>query len=216
MMRISCLIVTGSCLMLLMFAPSTVLKAGVTKTVVELGKLEAPGGSISVSVQKQDSLCSLHLFASDGYGVESVYFVLDIQKAMELDNLLHQAIAEWPAAKAGVTPAPGIPPPNDATRAASEAVTAVEEMPVLLMIPEPIYPDAARRARIEGVCVVRALVGVNGVVEEAVFTEGPQELSDAAITVARGAGFTAGQSNHNAVPIWVTLPIRFSLETDRR
>ncbi|MBM3285761.1 MAG: TonB family protein [Candidatus Eisenbacteria bacterium] len=88
---------------------------------------------------------------------------------------------------------------------------AVEEMPVLIQIPPPIYPDMARQAEVEGTVMVRALVGKDGKVADAFVTDGVPMLNDAAVAAARKAVFKPALQQHKPVAVWVQIPMRFSL-----
>jgi TonB family protein len=88
---------------------------------------------------------------------------------------------------------------------------AVEEMPVLIQIPPPVYPDMARQAEVEGTVMVRALVGKDGKVQDAFVTEGIPMLNDAAIAAAKKAIFKPALQQRRPVAVWVQIPMRFSL-----
>ncbi|MBD3161378.1 MAG: TonB family protein [Candidatus Eisenbacteria bacterium] len=88
---------------------------------------------------------------------------------------------------------------------------AVEEMPVLIDIPAPVYPDMARQAEVEGTVMVRALVGKDGKVQDAFVTEGIPMLNDAAIVAAKKAVFKPALQQHKPVAVWVQIPMRFTL-----
>ncbi len=88
---------------------------------------------------------------------------------------------------------------------------AVEEMPVLIQPPVPVYPDMARQAEVEGTVVVRALVGKDGKVANAIISEGIPMLNDAALAAVRKAVFKPALQQHKPVAVWVQIPMRFSL-----
>ena len=88
---------------------------------------------------------------------------------------------------------------------------AVEEMPVLIQIPAPVYPEMARQAEVEGTVMVRALVGRDGKVQDAFVTEGVPMLNEAAIAAAKKAVFKPALQQHKPVAVWVQIPMRFSL-----
>jgi len=88
---------------------------------------------------------------------------------------------------------------------------AVEEMPVLIQIPAPAYPDMARQAEVEGTVMVRALVGKDGKVQNAFVTDGVPMLNDAAVAAAKKAIFKPALQQHKPVAVWVQIPMRFSL-----
>lgn len=98
----------------------------------------------------------------------------------------------------------GNPAPDD--------FVAVEEMPVLIDIPAPIYPDMARQAEVEGTVMVRALVGKDGRVQDAFVTDGVPMLDDAAIAAAMKAVFKPALQQHKPVAVWVQIPMRFTLD----
>jgi TonB family protein len=88
---------------------------------------------------------------------------------------------------------------------------AVEEMPVLIQIPAPVYPDMARQAEVEGTVMVRALVGKDGKVKDAFVTEGVPMLDEAAVDAAMKAVFKPALQQHKPVAVWVQIPMRFTL-----
>ena len=96
-------------------------------------------------------------------------------------------------------------------RPAPDDFVAVEEMPVLIQIPAPVYPDMARQAEVEGTVMVRALVGKDGKVEDAFVTEGVPMLNEAAIAAAKKAIFKPALQQHKPVSVWVQIPMRFTL-----
>ncbi len=89
---------------------------------------------------------------------------------------------------------------------------AAEEMPVLIHLPAPAYPEMARQAGMEGTVMVRALVGKDGKVQKAFVTESLPMLDDAAIASVRGAVFKPALQQHKPVAVWVQVPMRFSLQ----
>ena len=87
----------------------------------------------------------------------------------------------------------------------------VEEMPVLIHMPPPEYPAIARTAEVEGVVVLRLLVGTDGGVEKVVVVEGPDMLRDAAKEAAMKAKFKPALEQQRPVRVWVLVPLSFSL-----
>jgi TonB family protein len=94
----------------------------------------------------------------------------------------------------------GLPSPDD--------YVAVEEMPVLINMPPPQYPDLAREANIEGTVVLRALVGKDGSVQDVKVIQGHDMLNSAAIAAAKQAKFKPA-----LVAVWVQIPIKFTLSS---
>lgn len=90
---------------------------------------------------------------------------------------------------------------------------AVEEMPVLVSMPHPEYPEMARSAEFEGVVLVRALVGKDGAVRDAHITSKSNPLLDeAAKSAVMKAVFKPAIQANKPVAVWVAIPIRFKLK----
>ena len=88
---------------------------------------------------------------------------------------------------------------------------AVEELPVLISMPTPLYPELARSAQMEGTVSVRALIGKDGRVKDAFVTEGVTLLNESALAAARQAVFKPALQQHRPVEVWVQIPIRFRI-----
>ncbi len=88
---------------------------------------------------------------------------------------------------------------------------AVDEEPVRLRIDAPVYPDVARNAEIQGTVLVRALVGKDGKVKNAIIVESIPLLDEAAIACAKTAVFRPAMSQQQPVEVWVMMPITFRL-----
>lgn len=88
---------------------------------------------------------------------------------------------------------------------------AVEEMPVLIQLPAPVYPEMARAAEVEGKVTIRVLVGKDGKVQDAIVTDGHPMLNDAAIAAAKKATFKPALQQHKPVAVWVQIPMVFNL-----
>jgi TonB family protein len=85
------------------------------------------------------------------------------------------------------------------------------EVPVLLNMPKPVYPEIARTAEVEGVVTLQILVGEDGHVKEVKVAKGHPMLNEAAIAAARGATFKPATQQKHPVPVWVEFPMRFTL-----
>lgn len=88
----------------------------------------------------------------------------------------------------------------------------VEEQPKRLNEIAPVYPDAARKAGIEGTVFVRALVGRDGNVEKAEVLKGPELLHEPAIKAALDTKFQPAKQNDTSVKCWVQMSFKFVLE----
>lgn len=88
---------------------------------------------------------------------------------------------------------------------------AVEEQPVLINLPAPVYPELARKAGVEGTVTVRALVGKDGKVQDAFVTAGNDMLNESALDAVNKATFRPALQQHKPVAVWVQIPMNFSL-----
>jgi protein TonB len=88
---------------------------------------------------------------------------------------------------------------------------AFDELPVLLGIQKPIYPELVRQAGIDGTVLVQVLVGKDGKVKQAIAVEGPAPLRAEAVRAARTALFKPALQGTSPVEVWVQVPIVFSL-----
>jgi periplasmic protein TonB len=104
-----------------------------------------------------------------------------------------------------------IPEGQGANEPGPEDFVAAEEMPALINIPAPVYPEMARQAGMEGTVMVRALVGKDGKVQKTLVTASIPMLDDAAIAAVHGAVFRPALQQHKPVAVWVQVPLRFTL-----
>jgi len=105
--------------------------------------------------------------------------------------------------------APGIVDPTPLPR--FDEIVVVEKEPDLVSISEPRYPEIAREAGIEGLVLVRVLVGADGLVKDQVVIESVLGLDEVAATAARTAVFKPALQQGHAVAVWVVIPIVFKL-----
>jgi protein TonB len=102
---------------------------------------------------------------------------------------------------------------GDDDEPAQGAFVPVEQLPELVTIPEPEYPQMAREAQIEGVVKLQVLVGKDGKVKNVKIEQSIQMLDDAAKKAAEQAVFRPALWQKKPVAVWVSVPIRFSLRT---
>jgi TonB family protein len=88
---------------------------------------------------------------------------------------------------------------------------AFDELPVLLSIQPPTYPELVRQAGIDGTVLVQVLVGKDGKVKQSVAVEGPEPLGADGVSAARTALFKPALQGTSPVEVWVQVPIVFSL-----
>ena len=76
---------------------------------------------------------------------------------------------------------------------------------------EPDYPDAARRARIQGSVILETLIGANGKVQEVIPVSGPPQLAEAAATAVRQWKYKPFTVDGQKVPIRTQVTVTFML-----
>jgi protein TonB len=79
--------------------------------------------------------------------------------------------------------------------------------------PPPDYPPVARRMRVEGTVVLRALVDTTGRAEELLVeqTSGAPLLDEAALNAVRKWRFVPARRGPEPIARWVEVPVRFRL-----
>jgi protein TonB len=89
--------------------------------------------------------------------------------------------------------------------------TYAEEYPVPITQARPEYPEVARQSGLQGIVIVRALVGTDGRVRRVEVEKSIPILDDAAVTAVRQWVFKPALSNNRPVKVWVRVPVNFRL-----
>lgn len=89
---------------------------------------------------------------------------------------------------------------------------AFDELPVLISIEPPVYPQIVRDAGIDGTVEVQVLIGRNGRVKEASAVSGSDVLRAAAVASARTAVFKPALQGTRPVEVLIVIPIVFQLQ----
>jgi TonB family protein len=77
----------------------------------------------------------------------------------------------------------------------------------------PLYPEAARRARIQGVVVLECIIGKNGDVTDVKVLRGlPLGLTESAVDAVRSWKFKPSTLNEKPVEVLYILTVRFNLQ----
>ncbi|MEK7329857.1 MAG: TonB family protein [Candidatus Eisenbacteria bacterium] len=87
----------------------------------------------------------------------------------------------------------------------------VEELPEALRKVQPVYPQAARDAGIEGTVLIQALVGEDGLVKDTHVVKSIPGLDESAEASVRQWVFKPARARAKPVAVWVAVPVRFSL-----
>ena len=84
--------------------------------------------------------------------------------------------------------------------------------PVLQSRVEPTYPEAARKARMEGVVILEAIITASGSVEEVKVLKSVNPLLDAsAVRAVQGWKYKPATLNGRAVRVYLTVTVTFNL-----
>lgn len=102
------------------------------------------------------------------------------------------------------------PPQEDALPGWNEYVYT-DELPEKITHVQPIYPDIAREAGVDGTVMVQALVGKDGRVKDVRVVKSIPMLDAAAIQAVKGWVFKPALTNNKPVAVWVGCPVKFSL-----
>ena len=92
-----------------------------------------------------------------------------------------------------------------------QVLLVVEREPILVSIREPVYPEMAREAGIEGTVLVRILVWNDGSVRDLTVLQSVLGLDEAALASAATAVFRPAQQQDRPVATWTIVPIEFRL-----
>ena len=83
--------------------------------------------------------------------------------------------------------------------------------PVKVRHVPPVYPAIAQQARVEGIVIIEAVVGVDGRVTEARVLRSKPLLDEAALAAVRQWEFTPTTLNGVPVPVIMTVTVNFTL-----
>jgi TonB family protein len=85
--------------------------------------------------------------------------------------------------------------------------------PVLVFFAKPDYPEIARRSQLEGVVIIKVLVGKDGLVKKTMVLQGVNPiLNKAAAKAAMKCRFQAGTQRTIPVKAWISIPYSFKLK----
>lgn len=76
----------------------------------------------------------------------------------------------------------------------------------------PVYPEIAQRARVEGIVILEAIIGVDGRVTEARVLRSIPLLDQPALDAVRQWAFTSALLNGVPVPVIMTVTVTFKLK----
>lgn len=76
----------------------------------------------------------------------------------------------------------------------------------------PVYPEAARSAKVQGVVIVEATIGANGKVADARVLRSVPHLDEAALAAVKQWEFSPTLLNGKPVPVVMTVTVNFKLK----
>ncbi|MDT0633217.1 TonB family protein [Rubrivirga litoralis] len=127
--------------------------------------------------------------------------------ALGTTNALVPRIVDMMASALADVPAPPYAPPDNGARLLDEVAAVQGRLP---------YPDDVRADGVEGVVVVRFVVGAGGAVEEAEVVSSPDpRLSAVVLDAVRATRFTPVVSGGRPARTPITFPFEFSLDDGR-
>jgi protein TonB len=91
---------------------------------------------------------------------------------------------------------------------------ALSEKPDVIKRVEPIYPELARKASIEGTVIVKVLINTKGTVDKVEIVKSHPMLDEAAIAAAKQFIFKPGKQRDRFVKVWMTIPFKFNLKSN--
>ena len=77
---------------------------------------------------------------------------------------------------------------------------------------EPVYPELAKKANLEGTVVVKVLLNTKGEVEATEVLKSHELFDNAALTAAKQFRFTPARQRDRLVRVWVSIPFKFRLK----
>jgi protein TonB len=91
-------------------------------------------------------------------------------------------------------------------------LSAGVKLPTRIRDVPPVYPDIARKARVQGVVILEAIIGVDGRVEHARVLRSVPLLDQSALNAVQSWEYTPTLLSGRPVPIIMTVTVQFRLE----
>lgn len=89
-----------------------------------------------------------------------------------------------------------------------------DDPPVARTPINPIYPEIAQEAGIEGTVIVQAFINAKGIVEETIILKGVPNtgLDEAAAEAIKKTRFKPAKQRDRPVGVWISIPVHFTLK----
>jgi len=90
-----------------------------------------------------------------------------------------------------------------------------DDPPVAKSAINPVYPEIAQEAGIEGTVIVQAFINDKGVVEETIILKGVPNtgLDEAAAEAIKKTRFKPAKQRDRPVGVWISIPVHFTLKS---
>lgn len=149
-------------------------------------------------------------YESSFEGHRTVYETIEM--VLEKDNKWRVANYEAIGTEIGGLPM-GITESYPVADSQRHVATSVDTRPILLNHPEPKYTEAARKNKIQGVVIARALVESDGTVKQIRITSGlPDGLNEEAVKAIYLLRYKPAMKNGQPVSFWTYVEIEFNLK----
>lgn len=89
-----------------------------------------------------------------------------------------------------------------------------DDPPVARTPINPVYPEIAQEAGIEGTVIVQAFINAKGIVEETIILKGVPNtgLDEAAALAIKNTRFKPAKQRDRPVGVWISIPVLFTLK----
>lgn len=89
-----------------------------------------------------------------------------------------------------------------------------DDPPVARTPINPVYPEIAQEAGIEGTVIVQAFINAKGIVEETIILKGVPNtgLDEAAALAIKNTRFKPAKQRDRPVGVWISIPVHFTLK----
>jgi protein TonB len=108
-------------------------------------------------------------------------------------------------------PPPPPPPPNWPAAAGAVRVGGAVKPPTRIVAVNPMYPEAAKSAGVQGVVIMEAVIGTDGRVRDARVLRSIPALDQAAVDAVTQWEYTPTLLNGAPVPVIMTVTVQFTL-----
>ena len=110
------------------------------------------------------------------------------------------------------------PPPPTANTGPRVKFIPYDDPPVARSGINPIYPEIAQEAGIEGTVIVQAFINDKGIVEETIILKGVPNtgLDEAAAEAIKKTRFKPAKQRDRPVGVWISIPVHFTLKINTK